>query len=200
MLSSVRLAKFGIPALVVLLALAAGMAWWTLNANGPGTGANATIKTNIEWKLFDPQGVLKSQGVGHNFTTANLINDARSRLSTATTTDASLIYSNIALCSTASGGTAATTDGGTVTSTCTLSTNEAINPALATVTNTTQGVYTAVKTFTATGASTINQISLSKNLVSTTTPATTDMGALKAVTIVLASGDTLQVTWTVTVQ
>ena len=171
-----------------------------VSSNGGGAkGEDSFVTANVSWIVTDASGNIKSQGSGHNFTTANLVNDARTRLSTATTVDAAALYSNIALCSTASTGTSTTTNGGTVLAACTLSSNAGTNPVLSTVTNTTQGVYTAVTTFTAAGEVTINQIELSKALVTSTAPATTAIGAVKAVTIVLASGDTLAITWTISI-
>ncbi|MBI2171958.1 MAG: hypothetical protein HYU30_08085 [Chloroflexi bacterium] len=196
MASQARLVRFGIPALVVVLALIAAMALWAFNPSG-GAGENALIKTNVDWKVFGADGVLKSQGVGHNFTSSNFVNDARTRLSTVTTVDAAALYSNISACSTASTGV--TANGATPTAACTLSSNIGTNPVLASVTNTSQGVYTAVTTFTATDASTINELELSKTLAASTAPTTATIGAVKLVTIVLAAADTLQVTWTITV-
>ena len=59
------------------------------------------------------------------------------------------------------------------------------------------GNYTVTTTFTAAGASTINELELSKNLVLSTAPAVGDIGAVQAVTLVLAGGDTLLITWTI---
>lgn len=169
-----------------------------VSSNGGGAKSEDSFVTaNVSWVVTDASGNIKSQGSGHNFTSSNLVNDARTRLSTATNVVAADIYSNISLCSTASTGV--TANGNAPTAACTLSSNAGTNPVLSTVTNTTQGVYTAATTFTASGVSTINEIEISKTLAAATAPTTATIGAVKLVTIVLASGDTLAVTWTISI-
>ena len=79
-----------------------------------------------------------------------------------------------------------------------LSANLDANPADGTNAAGATGIYTVTKTFTASGASTIAELNLTRGAAVNGTLETT-VGAWQAVTITLANTDTLQVTWTITV-
>lgn len=190
-------------ALVAVVALGAFSA---LAGRNGATGANANVTTNVNWTVRDAQGLVKAQGASHNYTARNLINAGRTRLSAATNVQAADIFANISLCSTGADTDGVAGDPITVAAAndfvantaCVLSANLAANPQLADIANVAEsGNYTATKLFTAAGAVTIRELELSKNLAAGAAPATADIGAVHNVTIDLASGDTLQITWTV---
>ena len=191
-----RPVTIGLPVLLTL-ALAAFLALW-LWGSGGSTGLTDTGKTTgtVEYWLTGADGVLKEHGILTNATTSNLLADAEDRLSAAGTTAATDIYTNISLCTTNPNSGAA--NGFTPTVTCTLSTVVGTNPVLGTITAG-AATYDVDTTFTATGATTILELQLSKNLVASTAPANTDLGAARDVSITLASADTLAITWTITI-
>ena len=186
----------------VLLALAAAafLAMWAWSpAGGGGLTESGRTNVNVEYTVRDAFGVIKAHGLLHNATTDNLLDDAADRLSTTGITTATAnIYSNITLCSTNPNATLNNSDGFTPAGICTLTSNVGTNPVVSSVTPGTAS-YTAVTTFTASGAATIAELQLSKNLSASTAPANVDLGASQDVSITPASSDTLEITSTVTI-
>lgn len=197
MIARVVSPKIGAPVVVLLLA-AVYVAFALSNWGGSSvTGLNdgGSIKGVIEWTHRDAVGnIIKSVVI--NNTTVDLIkNDARARLGVAGTTEPATdndLYDNISLCSADVSGVQ-----------CTLSTVANItesNPQTGTGTAGATGVYSVQVTFTATGAVTAEELQLSKGAVTDGTPATTaQIGAWQNVSLTLANGDTLTITWTITV-
>jgi hypothetical protein len=169
---------------------------WLLGQRGGTPPASDTlgIKGWVEYTVRDAQGDIRFQSARHNTKLTAFLNDARDRLGGA---DGSLtglgntdLYDNIQACSAdASGGA------------CTLSSNLTANPADGTQSTLAGdgdgGNYQTVVTFTASGgSSTIEELQLTKG-AATNGVADTGRGAWQNVSITLASGDTLQVTWTI---
>lgn len=184
---------------VPMLVLVALMAFWALWAWGVGGGAGASdigrVSGVIEWTQRDASGNVLSHQTIHNTTTTLLKNHIRTLLGTAggpagVTTDADL-YDNIQLLTANDVNREVTPIAGD------LSANLTANPADGTNADGATGVYTTVVTFTATGASTIEELQLTKGAATSGTPET--IGAYQDVSITLASTDTLEVTWTVTI-
>lgn len=160
----------------------------------PDDGAVETAKIIglIEFTVFDSNGNLKEHRIIHNATLTGFKNAARERLGidgSLTGTSNTDLYDNIQLCSNDVSGDS---------STCTLSANLDANPADGTNTSGATGVYSTVKTFTASGASTIEEMQLTRGAATNSTK-DTNVGAWQNVSITLANTDTLQVTWTVTI-
>lgn len=189
--------KIGAPLLI--LALGAIFFAFMLSLGGGGSAAgvndNGTIRGSIEWTQRDSMGnVIETVSIKN--TTLDLIkNDARARLGvdgTTAPTGNDDLYDNISLCSNDASGAQ-----------CTLATVANItetNPQDGTGATGGTGVFTVAVTFTATGAVTAEELQLSKGSVSDGTPATTSqIGAWQNVSITLGNGDTLTITWTVTV-
>lgn len=208
MLRTARFMKIGVPAILAVVALLA-MSLWAFGPSALG-GENAFIKTNVEWKVFGPDGSLKLQGVGHNATTSAYLEAAASRLSAAGTLDETTNYDNVALCS----GTAGTPTDCSADNLVDLNGVAALaggNPVDQTPSNPTgTGNYAVANTFTCntdalsgglgSACTAITQLQLSMGAVTDGTGhATTAVGAYKNVAITLADDDTLEVTWTITV-
>ena len=181
--------------LIVLLAF---LAVWSWGQGGKSGDLDSQLRANVEYTVFDASGAIKEHRAWHNATTVNLLNDARTRLSTATTVTADGTYTGIALCN--DNPNSALTNGGTATKctlTTNLSTNNPINVVAASAGN---GKYQVQQIFTASGAAgPIKEIQLVKNVTSDTQPAPPDIGAARGVNISLVASDTLQITWTVTI-
>ncbi len=180
----------------VLLTLAVAMlGFWgftTRSASPSGTEESARIIGLIEFTILDANGNLKEHRIIHNTTLAGFKNSARDRLGvdgSLTSVSNTDLYDNIQLCSNDVSGDA---------STCTLSANLDANPADGANTSGGTGVYSTVKTFTASGASTIEEMQLTRGSAVNATK-DTNVGAWQNVSITLANTDTLQVTWTVTI-
>lgn len=189
-----KVMKVSIPALLtVVIALSALVAWMALrDKSAASISESAGITGNISYILKDASGNVKEQNSIHNTTLAALKNDARARLGVDGTftglTNADL-YDNIqAVASDLSGATPTNPQ---------LTTNLDANPADSTNTAGGAGVYTAVKTFTASGAATIEELQLTKGAAANGTAEAP--GAWQNTSITLASGDTLQITWTITI-
>jgi len=185
----------GVPT-VLLVGL---LAIWAIWAWGVGGGAGASdigrISGMIEWTQRDASGNVLAQQTIHNTTTTLLKNHIRTLLGTAggpagVTSDADL-YDNIQLL------TANDTNREVTPANADLSANLDANPADGTNADGTVGRYTTVVTFTASGASTIEELQLTKGAATSGTAET--IGAHQDVSITLANTDTLQVTWTVTI-
>lgn len=186
----------------VLLALAAA-AFLVMWAWGPAGGAGVTesgrINSNLEYTVRDAFGAIKSHGLLHNATSANLLADAEDRLSATVNVLAADVYTGLAICSNNTNNGAV--DGFTPNATlCTLITavTEA-NPKTAATVNAGTATYNIVQLFTATGAITITELQLVKNPVDTTQPVVGNIGAAQDVNITMATSDTLTITWTVTI-
>jgi hypothetical protein len=173
---------------VVALALAGGF-YLGLSRENSGVTDRGTVAGLIEYTVRDASGNIKMSRLIHNTTMAALLNDARARLGVDGTTLASNnsdLYDNIQACSAATSGAS-----------CTLSSALDANPADGTNTSETEsGNYKVVKTFTASGASTIAELQLTRGAATSGT-AETNIGAFQGVSITLANGDTLQITWTI---
>ncbi len=186
---------------LVLFAAVAFLAFWQMRpaAGGP----DAKISYNVEYKVFSPSGSLLSQGVYHNAATDNLLNDAVTSLSGGTAPSGA--YEYIAICSAAANGSL--TQGQAPTA-CTLQTNATdsgsngtagIGAATLTVSTGTSdnSNWKLVDTFTASTNSV--DIAELQMLKSSSSNVASNIGAVRATSITLNNGDTLQVTWTVTV-
>jgi hypothetical protein len=146
----------------------------------------------IEYTVLDADGQTKTHKIIRNTTADGFKNDARARLGTLVTSlVADDLYDNITLCSVAATSTICATGN--------LSANLDANPADSTEANGATGVYTATKTFTASGASTILALQLTKGVVVNAANTNQSVGAYQSVNVTLASSDTLQITWTVTI-
>lgn len=198
---------FGTP---LLIAAATFVLLWMMVGGGSGgnTGENALIDTNVAWKIFNSEGLMTSEGSGHNFTANNMVSEARNYLAGPIAGDGgggTAAFTNIGLCATVQSGI--TADGGTQTAACLLNTNSDItndNPRVAASITTTDNTYpfeyVLVETFAVVNnAITVKELVLSKNVSNDTAPGNSDIGAVQAVDITLQPSDTLQVTWTVTV-
>ena len=179
--------RIGVPiSILAVLVAALALAYGPRPGGGSGFTEQQRIAGVIEYSVWDAFGTIKTHKVIHNTTLALLLNDARDRIgidgTTITNTD---LFDNIQLCSNnASGGS------------CTLTVNIGTNPADGTNTALGEsGNYHTVNTFTATGAATIEEMQLTRG--TTGSGENTNRGAWQDVSITLASGDTLQVTWTV---
>ena len=167
-----------------------------VDSTSPGSNSeNLAIVGQIAYIVRDSSGNIKENIVIPNTTVALFKNDARARLgvagTTAPTSDDDL-YDNISLCGAdASGGLCGTFTAANVTEN---------NPQDGTGSTGGEGVYSVVVTFNATGAVTIEELQLSKGSVTNgTAPSTSQIGAYQNVSITLANGDSIQITWTITV-
>ena len=191
-----RSVAISIPALLIL-AVAALMAFFAFgSATGSEFADGGRIKGVVEWVQRDATDVVLNQSLSGNTTMDLIKDDARARLgvsgTTAPTSDTDL-YDNITLCGTDdSGGLCSTiSDVSNITEN---------NPQSGTGATGATGVYTVALTFTASGAVTIEELQLSKGaVVDGTPPSTANIGAFQNVSVTLANGDTLTVTWTITV-
>ncbi len=189
-----KIIKISSPVLLAVLIALSALAAWTLLRDKPTAilGESAGIKGEISYLVKDSSGVIKEQRSIHNTTLTALKNDARARLGvdgTFTGLGNNDLYDNIqAVGSDLSGATPTNAQ---------LSTNLDANPADGTNTAGGNGVYTTVKTFTASGAATIEELQLTKG--SATNGTAEAPGAWQNTSITLASGDTLQITWTITI-
>ena len=185
--------KIGMPIALAVALVVATVAALSLRASSGELGANAWIKANLEYTVRDASGAIKDYKFIHNTTLAALKDAARDRLGvvdlSALTT--AHLYDNIqALLSDKSGIPTANGD---------LSINlTSLNPVDGVNTAGGTGIYTVTNTFTASGASTIEELNLTRGAGTNGTFEST-VGAWQNVSITLASGDTLAVTWTITV-
>ena len=177
--------------LVVVLAAALVGVWRVGYTQGEGAFDGARISGLIEYSVRDASGAVKEQRVIHNTTADAFKNAARARLGVAgTTLGASNVdmYSSIRACNNAASSTLCTS---------TNLTSNVNNPIDAAGAAGGTGVYTATGTFTATGAAgPILTLQLTDR---NATDGSRSVGAHQTVNITLASGDTLQVTWTITI-
>lgn len=172
---------------LVAITLSIVLVWYSPFRDGDGGPENPRVVGIITYTVWDASGAVKTHQVIHNTTLALLLNDARDRIAVdGTTINNDALFDNIQLCSDNGSGAA-----------CTLSTNLDANPADGTNTALGEsGNYQTVKTFTASGASTIEEMQLTRGTATNGVMETT-RGAWQNVSITLASSDTLQVTWTV---
>ena len=183
--AGIGLAVLGIAALVLSM-----MLWSTMSNDQNGVGDLGKVKGVIEYTVRDASGAIKERVTINNNTTPVLLNAARDRLGVAVAgLTADNRFDNIQAANADLAGASAAAN---------LSANLDANPN---GTNAgaagADGVYTATQTFTATGASTIEELQLtSGNATSGTSEAA---GAFQDVNITLADTDTLTVTWTVTI-
>lgn len=184
--------KASLPLILIgITALGAFTLWSVLgNSEVDALGESASIKGEIAYVVRDPAGAVKEQRSIHNTTLAALKNDARARLGVdASGLGVNDLYDNIqAVGSDISGATPTDPQ---------LTANLDANPADGTSTAGGSGVYTTVKTFTASGTATIEELQLTKGAAVNGTAEAP--GAWQNTSITLASGDTLQVTWTITI-
>ena len=177
---------------VVLAAILAALALSTWGGSSfSGLNDGGRIKGVVEWTHRDAGGAVLGQSLRDNTTLDEIKNDARDRLGfSSTLTDADL-YDEIALLSDNPGGLA----------TGTLSTNTTENnPQEGAGTQGGTGEYSVVLTFTATGTVTIEELQLvNGDNGDTEVPIATEIGAWQNVSVTLENGDTLTVTWTITV-
>ena len=180
---------------VIAVALAAILAAFALSVwrGGPVSGLNdgGRIKGVVEWTHRDAGGAVLGQSLRDNTTTDLIKNDARDRLGfSSTLTDADL-SDEIALLSDNPGGAA--------TGTLSTNTTEA-NPQEGAGAQGGTGVFSVTLTFTATGTVTIEELQLvNGDNADTEVPTAAEIGAWQNVAVTLENGDTLTVTWTVTV-
>ncbi len=195
MRTAMRSPVVGVPVLLALLA--AFMGFYALFVWGSASGSSLSdggrIKGVVEWTHMDASGAVLGHSLFDNTTMPLIKDDARTRLGTnATLADADL-YNEIALCSNDVSGLV-----------CTLSDVNFIdefNPQEGTVVaGAATGVYTVAATFAASGAVLIEELQLVKgNNADNQAPTNLEIGAWQNVSVTLATGDTLTVTWTITV-
>ena len=194
---AMRPIAFGVP-LLLAIALVMVLALWTWGSGG-GTGFTEKGKITgiIEYTVTGPDGVIKEHRLFPNTTTTNLLDGARARLGIDGTTVANTdLFNNIELCEapTAVAATACTTVSSNANTT-------EDNPLEGNGVAGTTGIYTVTLTWNAIGAVTIEGFHLCKAAaVAGTACAVGDIGAFQDTgTIVLATGDSIQVQWTVTI-
>ena len=187
--------RFGIPALIIL-ALAAGLAFWAWGtgggAAGGGLGDSARIRGMVELTHFDADGNVIYHRLEKNTTVDGLKTDAASRLGISSTLADSDLYDFVLACSNNAGG-----------STCTISDLDSVDGAShdnpldgSGATGSSPGEYDVVVTFTCTGTCIeIEELQLVKGAPTNNQPGT--VGAHQNVDVVLSNGDTLLVTWTI---
>ena len=178
---------------VVAVAALAVMAFLLMQGtagSGGGIGESFGIKGIVSYEVRGADGVLKAFRTHPNATLDLFLNNTRDRLGkagepAAVTGDDNLV-DNIQACSGDVSGAA-----------CTLAANLTANPIDGTnATLAETGNYETVATFTANGASTIEELQLSSGAVVNATAQTT-RNAWQNVSITLAATDTLTVTWTI---
>lgn len=164
--------------------------WGSGSVSGLNDGGS--IKGVIEWTHQDANGTVLARSLKDNTTLDLIKNDARGRIGVSSTLADADLYDEIALCSNDASGAA-----------CTLSTVGNIteaNPQEGSGSAGGTGVYSVALTFTATGAVTIEELQLVKgNNADAAVPTTSEIGAWQNVSVTLANGDTLTITWTVTI-
>lgn len=177
-----------VAAVAFVATLSIGLVLGSLRS-GTGVADRGAIVGSIEYTVRDANGVVKEHKAIHNTILSGLLNDARARLGIdGTTIGNSDLYNNIQAVGSDLSGTTPTN--------LQLSSNLDANPASGTAATATEsGNYTVTKTFTASGASTIEELQLTKGAAANGTAETP--GAWQNVSITLASGDTLAVTWTI---
>ncbi len=185
----------GVPTLLLVALLAILALWAWGGGGGAGASDSGRVSGVIAWTQRDAGGnVLAHQTIRN--TTTNLLKDhIRTLLGTAggpaaVTGDADL-YDNIQLLTADDVNREVTPANGD------LSLNLNANPADGTNADGATGVYTTVVTFTASATSTIQELQLTKGAAVSGTAE--PIGAYQDVAINLANLDTLEVTWTVTI-
>ena len=168
------------------------------DAEGPrGTGVRLGISGKIEYVVRDASGNIKQQMIIHNTSTSTILDAARDRLGGADGTLSGLsddtgLFDNVQLVNTDLSGSAP--------SQAQLSEPDNLNennPLDGTQSDGATGVYQTVAAFTASGAVVIEELQLTSGAGADDTPETP--GAFQNVSITLASGDSLTITWTVTI-
>lgn len=180
----------GIPLLAVA-ALAVFLVLWSFRSQG-GTTENVGIRGFVEYTVYDAAGDLKYQSARLNTTMALLKTDIRDRIGKAGTTIASdtALYDGLQLANTDKAGTAP--------SNIQLAANLDANPVEGAKADVGTNGYSVTKTFTAAGASTIEEFQLARG-DAVSGAALSSIGAFQDVKIVLATGDTLIISWTVVI-
>jgi hypothetical protein len=164
--------------------MAAFLALWAWGGGGgAGVSDSGRISGVISWTQWDANGNVIGRQIIHNTTTTLLKDHLRTLLGTAggpagITGDADL-YDNIQLL------TADDADRETTPANGDLSANLDANPADGTNADGASGVYTTVVTFTASGASTIEELQLTKGAATSGTAET--IGAFGLITDASAS-------------
>ncbi len=196
MATMARPIKIGLP-LALIVALVAALVLFAFGSAGGGSGFTdgSRISGTIEYTVRDAFGAIKAHKIIHNTTTTLYLNAIRDVLGAAggpaaITTDADL-YDNIQVLTADDANREVTPADGD------LSINLDANPKDGTNTSPGAGQYETVVTFTASAASTIEELQLTKGSATSGTAET--IGAFQNVSITLANLDTLQVTWTITV-
>ncbi len=191
-----RTLKFGIPAAFLAVAMVAALAMWAfMGASAGSLKDSAGIKGMVEWSVFDASGNLKQHYVNHNTTMTVLKTDARTALGNiaAPIGSATTAYDNIQLLNADKSGIP--TANGDLSTPANITEG---NPKSATYAAVGDNAYTATQTFTATGAVVIEELNLTNGAVTGGTYMA-GVGAWQNVSVTLAATDTLQVTWTITV-
>lgn len=174
----------------VIFAVIALSIWGGNSVSGLNDGGS--IKGVVDWVHQDANGNILARALLDNTTMDLIKDDARGRLGVSATLADADLYDEIALCSNNVSGLA-----------CTLSTVGSIteaNPQEGTGVAGGTGVFSVALTFTATGAVTIEELQLVKgNNADAAVPTTSEIGAWQNVAVTLANGDTLTITWTVTI-
>lgn len=196
MSSRTKVVGISVPLIIVAAVVAVLAVWAVMGATG-GVKDGVSIKGVIEYSIFDPAGNLKASNAIHNDYTDSLSGDAAGLLTGAA--QLSPGYESIAACS--NNPNTGLGDGGTPTG-CTLQ-GDAVdgsseNPADGSA-SVTANAWESEVTFTATAGGTILELQLANTTAGTTAPTPAEIGAVQDVNITLGAGDTLTVTWTVTV-
>ena len=192
---------------LLAIALAVVVAMWLLGGSGAGGGLaeEAGITGVIEYSVHDSSGKLLQHRVINNTTTSGLLNAASGRLSVAqTVTTAQDVYEDLQLCNVNNTGDVCTTAqlianiksavGGAANNPA--GTGDVVVSGPAGVADGV-GSYQVVDTFFCGGTcAQILKLELTAGAGAAGTADST-LGAYQAVSVTLASGDSLQVTWTV---
>ena len=192
---SVRPLIVGVPTLLLVALVASWALWAWGGVGGAGASDSGRVSGVIAWTQRDASGDVLAHQTIRNTTTSLLKDHIRTLLGTAggpagVATDADL-YDNIQLL------TADDVDREVTPANGDLSVNLNANPADGTNVDGATGVYTTVVTFTASATSTVQELQLTKGAAVSGTAET--IGAFQDVAINLANLDTLEVTWTVTI-
>ena len=196
----------GVPALLAI-ALAVVLALWALGWGGGGGAMTeeASITGVIEYYVRDSNNAVTEHMVIHNTTLDGFVNAAANRLSVAQTVAATDVYENLQLCDVNNTGDVCTTSQ-LIASIKDAAGGAANNPAGAADTDVSGpggvadgvGSYQVQDTFFCGSGDCAKILKLeltAGNGAAGTADAT--LGAFQAVDVTLASGDSIQITWTV---
>lgn len=186
--------RFGVSALIILAIMAGLVVWaWGQGGAGGGLGESASLRGMVEIIHYDANGNIKFQRSEHNATTVEFLTAAAERLSqdgVGVTDDQK--FKSIRACKNAAVGTLC--EGGANFDV----TNLVSNPINGTQTDSDDGIIAIQVTFTGvTASTTIEYLQLTD---ANSVDGNKVVGAHQDVAVTLAPSDTLQVTWTITVE